>query len=125
MLAAAVNSTFQFSEFLQEMRRAIRRQGHGRLLLTINLEQVMAALPDEIKAAMRSLSTVEDEIRKIKVDAVTASATMARVFKLPTEQELLLNESIAETLRDCISDLLYPAKPVAPSVASTPPIGIP
>ena len=30
------------------------------------------------------------------------------------EQELLLNESIAETLRDCISDLLYPAKPAAP-----------
>ncbi len=29
-------------------------------------------------------------------------------------QECLLNESIAETLRGCISDLLYPAKPCAP-----------
>lgn len=30
------------------------------------------------------------------------------------EQECLLNESIAETLRECVSDLLYPAKPSAP-----------
>jgi hypothetical protein len=30
------------------------------------------------------------------------------------EQECLLNESIAETLRECIGDLLYPAKPCAP-----------
>lgn len=30
------------------------------------------------------------------------------------EQECLLNESIAETLRDCIVDLLWPAKPCVP-----------
>ena len=30
------------------------------------------------------------------------------------EQECLLNESVAETLRDCIVDLLYPVKPCAP-----------
>lgn len=30
------------------------------------------------------------------------------------EQECLLNESIAETLRSCVTDLLWPAKPCAP-----------
>lgn len=30
------------------------------------------------------------------------------------QQECLLNESIAETLRSCVTDLLWPAKPCAP-----------
>lgn len=30
------------------------------------------------------------------------------------EQECLLNESIAETLRSCVTDLLWPANPCAP-----------
>lgn len=39
-------------------------------LVAENLAAGKRSLIDEIKAAMRSLSTVEDEIRKIKVDAV-------------------------------------------------------
>lgn len=64
MLSAAVNTTFHFSEFLQEMRRAIRRQGHGRLVLKINIEQVLAALPDEIKADQKKLQDALDAVKQ-------------------------------------------------------------
>jgi hypothetical protein len=63
MLAAGVNSTMQYAEFIQEMRRAVRRQGHGRMILTISLETVMAALPEEIKADNEKLQRALDDIK--------------------------------------------------------------
>jgi hypothetical protein len=45
------------------MRRAVRRQGHGRMVLTISLETVMAALPEEIKADNVKLQSALDDIK--------------------------------------------------------------
>ena len=42
----------------------------GLKLVAQNLTANKKSLIEEIKAAMRSLSSVEDELRKIKVDAV-------------------------------------------------------
>lgn len=63
MFAASVNSTFQFAEFLQEMRRTVRRQGHSRLKLTISMETVMAALPESIKADPKKLQKALDDVK--------------------------------------------------------------
>lgn len=63
MLAAGVNNTFTYGEFLQEMRRAVRHQGHGRLVLKISIEQVMAALPADIKADKDKLQTALDSVK--------------------------------------------------------------
>jgi hypothetical protein len=63
MLAAGVNNTFSYAEFVQEMRRAVRRQGHGRLALIISIEQVMAALPDDIKADREKLQKALDAVK--------------------------------------------------------------
>lgn len=63
MFAAAVNQTYSFAEFLQEMRRAVRRQGHGRMVLVISLEQVMEALPEEIKSDPAKLQAALDGVK--------------------------------------------------------------
>jgi hypothetical protein len=63
MLAAGVNNTYTYGEFLQEMRRAVRHQGHGRLVLKISIEQVMAALPEDIKADKDKLQTALDAVK--------------------------------------------------------------
>lgn len=63
MLSAGVNNTFSYAEFVQEMRRAIRRQGHGRLTLVIGMEQVMAAMPEDIKADRDKLQAALDAVK--------------------------------------------------------------
>ena len=63
MLSAGVNNTYVYGEFLEEMRRAVRRQGHARLVLTINIETVMAALPPDIKADKAKLQKALDEVK--------------------------------------------------------------
>ena len=63
MLSAGVNNTYTYGEFLEEMRRAVRRQGHGRLVLKISIETVMAALPPEIKADKEKLQQALDAVK--------------------------------------------------------------
>lgn len=63
MLAAGVQPTYTYGEFLQEMRRAVRHQGHGRLVLKISIEQVMAALPEDIKADKDKLQSALDAVK--------------------------------------------------------------
>lgn len=63
MLSAGVNNTYSYAEFIQEMRRAVRHQGHGRLVLKISIEQVMAALPDDIKADKEKLQSALDAVK--------------------------------------------------------------
>jgi len=62
MFAAAVNPSFAYNEFLEEMRRAVRRQGHGRMTLTVSQEQVLAALPEEIKSDQKKLQAALDQV---------------------------------------------------------------
>jgi hypothetical protein len=63
MLSAGVNNTYTYGEFLEEMRRAVRRQGHGRLVLKISIETVMAALPADIKADKTKLQNALDAVK--------------------------------------------------------------
>jgi len=63
MLSAGVNNTYTYGEFLEEMRRAVRRQGHGRLVLKISIETVMAALPADIKADKDKLQQALDAVK--------------------------------------------------------------
>ncbi len=66
MMSAALNSSYHFNEFLEDMRRAVRRQGHGRLNVKLISEQVRAAAPDDVKAdpakMQQWMSTVLDQV---------------------------------------------------------------
>lgn len=72
MLSAGVGATYQFAEFLQEMRRAVRRQGHGRLNLIIKMAEVLEALPEEIKADPKVLQATLDDIKTRITNEISA-----------------------------------------------------
>lgn len=86
MLSAALNSSYHFDEFLEDMRRAVRRQGHGRLTVSIDAEQVQAAAPDEVKADPKKMQAY--------MDAVQAQVTEA--LKALNPEDALVHYSSAE-----------------------------
>lgn len=49
MLQSALNATFYYDEFVEDMRRTLRRSGHSRLVVTLNAEKVVAAAPQEVR----------------------------------------------------------------------------
>jgi len=67
MMAAALNSSYHFNDFLEDMRRALRRQGHGRLNVKLSAEQVRAAAPEEIRNDSVKLASFMEVVQ----DAVT------------------------------------------------------
>lgn len=50
MMSAALNSSYHYNEFIEDMRRTVKRMGHGRLDVKLLSEQIAAAAPDEIKS---------------------------------------------------------------------------
>jgi len=57
MLASALNSSYHFDDFIEDMRRAVRRQGHGRLNAKLNAEMVRAAAPDDVRADPKKMQS--------------------------------------------------------------------
>lgn len=68
MMAASMNSINQFAEFLQDLRRAVRRQGHTRLVAGINTELVQAQISEEIKSDPEKLqSYMDSQLESVKL----------------------------------------------------------
>lgn len=57
MMAAALNSSYHFNEFIEDMRRSLKRQGHGRLNVKLMSEQIQAAAPSEAKEDPAKMQT--------------------------------------------------------------------
>lgn len=66
MMSAALNSSYHFNEFIEDMRRTLRRQGHGRLNVKLVTEVIMAAAPEDVKADAQKmktwLSSIQDDV---------------------------------------------------------------
>lgn len=63
MLSAALNNTFMFSEFIEDLRRAVRRSGHSRTVLTLNAEKIQNLAPPEVAADGKELRNWMESIR--------------------------------------------------------------
>lgn len=50
MMEPAINTSWYFNEFIEDMRRTVRSQGNSRLVVTLNSEKVVASATDEVKA---------------------------------------------------------------------------
>ncbi len=73
MMSAALNDTYVFSEFIQDLHRSVRRQGHSRLVMTLDAEKIIALAPDETRADEAKLKKWMEAIRK---DVETSLADM-------------------------------------------------
>lgn len=72
MMTAALNSTFHFMEFIDDMRRVMRKSGHGRVLAKLDAEKVRRTAPQNIQqdpAKMQAyMAQVRDELAQILKD---------------------------------------------------------
>lgn len=93
MMSAAINSAYHFNEFIEDMRRSLRRQGHGRLNVKLIAEKVVAAAPEEAKSDPKKLkewmTTVIDTISN---ELQTLNPEDALVFYDSAEVDLLKGE---------------------------------
>lgn len=72
MLEGALNTAFYYAEFIEDMRRAVRRSGHARVLVTLNAEKVRASAPPEIATDPEKLRTFMEDTRQGVVDVINA-----------------------------------------------------
>jgi len=69
MLEASLSTMFYYAEFIEDMRRVVRRTGHSRLVMTLDAERVRSAAPETAKKSeetMRSyMEQVRDELQRV------------------------------------------------------------
>ncbi len=66
MLEPAIDMAIYYSEFIEDMRRATRRTGHSRLVITLNAEKIQAAAPAEVKEDSAKLQAfMEDQLTTV------------------------------------------------------------
>jgi hypothetical protein len=72
MLEPAIDRSFQFLDFLQDMWRVVRSSGHSRLVLTLDAERVMSAAPKSVRSDDKKLKSWMESTRK-EVEGVLTS----------------------------------------------------
>ena len=69
MLESSLSTLFYYAEFIEDMRRVMRRTGHNRLVVKLNAEQVRSAAPEDAKKderkMMSHMETVRTEVEQI------------------------------------------------------------
>lgn len=70
MMEPAINGSYNFQAFMEEVRKAVRRSGHGRLVVSLDSEKVIAAAPEEVQEDSKKLKKWMDEVRDTVVDVV-------------------------------------------------------
>jgi hypothetical protein len=103
MMEAALNTAFYYAEFVEDMRRAQRRGGHSRLIITLDGEKITAAAPNEVRSDPVKLKAFMESIRG---DVETT------VNKLEPEDAIITYDSVsadllsAENVKADYSDLV-------------------
>lgn len=62
-LESALNAAVFNAEVLEDIRRAVRRSGHSRLVVTLNTEMVMKSMPIEARGDFNAQKAWMDEVR--------------------------------------------------------------
>jgi hypothetical protein len=63
MMEGALNTAFYYAEFIEDMRRAVRRSGHARIIVTLDAEKVKAAAPAEVQSDPDKLVNFMEQTR--------------------------------------------------------------
>lgn len=68
MFESALREGRAYEQFLQDMRRAVKRAGHGRLVITLDYERIAKAAPQEIKDDPDELAIWVEKVRSEVVE---------------------------------------------------------
>lgn len=93
MMTASLNSSYHFNEFIEDMRRTLRRQGHGRLNVKLVTEQIIGMAPEDIKSDPEKLKGWMDAVQQDVIDALAGlNPEDALVFFDSAEADLMKGE---------------------------------
>lgn len=93
MMSAALNSSYHFNDFLEDMRRAVRRQGHGRMNVKLISEKVAAAAPESVKEDPEKMQAwLATAINDVATELGNLNPEDALVFYDSVEASLLKGE---------------------------------
>lgn len=62
-LEAALQTAFEFGEFVEDIYKILKKAGHSRMVVTIVLDQVLKAAPPDIMGDQEKLSTFLEDTR--------------------------------------------------------------
>lgn len=62
LFKSSLTATITTLEFIEDMRRAVNRHGHSRLIVTLDLEAVTASAPDEVRNDSAKLQAYLDNV---------------------------------------------------------------
>lgn len=63
MFEAALREGRAYEQFLEDMRRVVKRSGHGRLVITLDYTRIAEVAPEEVKADKEELQKWMEDIR--------------------------------------------------------------
>jgi len=63
MLEGALNTAFYYAEFIEDMRRAVRRSGHARITVKLDSEKVRASAPSDVASDPDKLRSYMEKTR--------------------------------------------------------------
>jgi hypothetical protein len=72
MMEAGLSTTFYYAEFIEDMRRAVRRTGHSRMVAQINAERVRAAAPKEAQDSEQKMQAYMESVRQELQSVISA-----------------------------------------------------
>lgn len=74
MFEAALREGRAYEQFLQDMRRAINRAGHGRLVITLDTQRIKECAPEEVQ---QDADQLNDWMETVRAGVETVASSMA------------------------------------------------
>ena len=104
MMEAALNTTFYYAEFIEDMRRAMRRGGHSRLIVKLDAEKVIAAAPNDVRQDAAKLKAFLEVVRTDVEGVVTSMEPEDALVCYDTVNvELLTAENVKADYTDLVT----------------------
>lgn len=106
MLESALGMTYYFEEFVQDMRRVVRKAGHSRTVCTLDSEKVINSAPPEIRKDAKLLRTyMEDVSSQVQTVLSGLEPEDALVVYDTAETTLLTDKGVKQDYTDLLSTL--------------------
>lgn len=97
MMESALDTTYYFEEFIQDMRRVVRKSGHTRTVATLDSEKVRNSAPAEVQKDPDKLKAFMDEVSLQVQRVLSALEPEDALVVYDTAETQLLSDKSAKT----------------------------
>lgn len=95
MLEAALTSTFQFDEFVQDVRRSLRAHGHSRLTVVLDTQKVVDTMPTETRSDPKKHQQYLEDVRLSTEQVIGGLAPEDSLVYYDTAKAEIINSGLS------------------------------